>query len=458
MKHARFMMLLILGLACLWGASRVHRSLLGWRTGQGGEAAISLDRSPPLVVFTAVALGGFRGIIADALWIRLLRLQDEKKVFEMVQLSDWIAKLDPRFPRIWAFNAWNLAYNISVHFPDPEDRWRWVSAGIRLLRDEGLKYNPRSAALHWELGWMYQHKLGHFLDPAHRLYQWKLAQEMAGLFDGPRPAYRAAPRDSRLRRMQEEYKLDPALMERIDLEYGPLDWRLPATHAVYWACRGLRVAGPGEDTFECEIMLCRCMAESFRHGRLTLDPRAGLYLATPELDLLPRVLRAYEEALRRHPHDETLKFSYVNFLDEAATILFAYGRVAAARGLHERLCRLLPESTPPDFESFLLDNLRVGVEATPFRDAPALVDGFLVRHYLAAARGDEECAAAWERLARAIYERLLEAYPEAAVWERAGLAPVEAMRRQAFWRAVAESPDVAAAVRLMALTPAEDYD
>jgi hypothetical protein len=132
-------LLLILGLAGLWGAARIHQSLLAWRVAHGQAEAVVLERSPPLVVFTTVALGGFRGIIADLLWMRAIRLQEEgSKVFELVQLSDWIGKLEPHLATVWVFNAWNLAYNISILFPDPEDRWRWVNAGLRLLRDEGL--------------------------------------------------------------------------------------------------------------------------------------------------------------------------------------------------------------------------------------------------------------------------------------------------------------------------------
>jgi hypothetical protein len=36
-----------------------------------------------------VALGGFRGLIVNALWIRASEMQDEDKFFEMAQLADW---------------------------------------------------------------------------------------------------------------------------------------------------------------------------------------------------------------------------------------------------------------------------------------------------------------------------------------------------------------------------------
>ena len=105
------------------------------------------SNAPPVLAFTTVALGGFRGLIANALWIRANDLQQDGKYFEMVQLADWITKLEPGLAQVWIVQAWNMAFNISVKFPNPYDRWRWVRRGIELLRDEGLRYNPREALI-----------------------------------------------------------------------------------------------------------------------------------------------------------------------------------------------------------------------------------------------------------------------------------------------------------------------
>src|SRR5438034_10553303 len=78
--------------------------------------------APPVLVFTTVALGGFRGLIANALWIRAMELQEQDKYFEKVQLADWITKLQPHFTTVWVVQAWDMAYNISIKFSDPRDR------------------------------------------------------------------------------------------------------------------------------------------------------------------------------------------------------------------------------------------------------------------------------------------------------------------------------------------------
>ena len=92
-----------------------------------------------------MALGGFRGLISNFLWIRANDLQQEDKFFEMVQLADWITDLEPHFEQVWAFQAWNMAWNISVKFKDFSDRWRWVERGIELLRDDGLATTPTAS-------------------------------------------------------------------------------------------------------------------------------------------------------------------------------------------------------------------------------------------------------------------------------------------------------------------------
>ena len=225
---------------------------------------------PPLVAFTTVALGGFRGILADVLWMRAGTLQDEGRFFELVQLSDWITKLQPRSPVIWAYHAWNMAYNISTLMTAPDERWRWVRNGLVLLRDEGMVLNPGSARLHQELAWMFLHKLGSGEDPAASHYRARWAAEgEAG----------AAP-------------LDPALVRRIEKEIAPLDWRTPQAHAIYWAMAGLPFARHDFD----DLALRRIVYQSLLQ-RIALGEREYIAPATA----------CVQETLARHPQIPALQ-------------------------------------------------------------------------------------------------------------------------------------------------------
>ena len=95
------------------------------------------ESAPPVLAFTTIALGGFRGLIANALWIRATDLQDEDKFFEMVT-----GRLDHQTAAALCHglgaSGLNMATNISVKFSNPYDRRLWVQRGIELLRDEGF--------------------------------------------------------------------------------------------------------------------------------------------------------------------------------------------------------------------------------------------------------------------------------------------------------------------------------
>src|SRR5258706_2211731 len=94
-------LLVFLAVALLVGASFVQKSLNRDRAALGLTLVAPLENAPPVLAFTTVALGGFRGLISNVLWIRATDLQDEDKFFEMAQLADWITKLEPHFVQFW---------------------------------------------------------------------------------------------------------------------------------------------------------------------------------------------------------------------------------------------------------------------------------------------------------------------------------------------------------------------
>ncbi len=455
----KFNSILILAMVCLslWGASRMHRRLLKARLQYESLPSVCLENASPLIVFTTVALGGFRGIIADVLWMRAIELQAQGKFFELVQLTDWITKLEPRFTTVWAFHAWNMVYNISILFPDLEDRWRWVQQGIQLLRDEGLKFNPNDPRLYWELGWLYQHKIGYVMDEAHQYYKMKLAEDMMALFDGPCPDYHARMSDSRLhpekfgikdsnkqarlRRLREEYKLLPDVMEKIDSKYGPLDWRLPQTHALYWAYRGRELATESRAARKCEQMIVQCMAEEFRAGKLYINPETSLYATAPNLDLFSKVIKAYEEALARY-NSRLFHYSYENFLAEAVLVLYTCNRVQQAKDLFNTLIRKYPgPGQDLGFDGFITRYFLINTAETPRKDAIAVIEELLYKSCFWKALGDEERSAGFERLSHLVWNQYMNCQASGDLHdERKDLPPVSVIRRQAYERILTELP------------------
>ena len=118
-----------------------------------------LENAPPELVIATTALGGLRAFIIDYLWLRSTQLSNTGNHYEIIQLYDWIGKLEPRIPEVWSFTAWEMAYNISITMPTPKERWRWVYGGIKQLRDFGLFYNQKTLKLYWDLSFMIYDKI-----------------------------------------------------------------------------------------------------------------------------------------------------------------------------------------------------------------------------------------------------------------------------------------------------------
>lgn len=142
-----------------------------------------LKNAPPSLAFATVAMGAFRGLVVDVLWLRADKLKQQGQYFDAKQLAEWITTLQPRFASVWEFQAWNMAYNISAAIPStqPDQRWQWVKNGYELLRDEGIPLNPRSILLYRELARIFQHKIGSVSDDAHEYYKLQLALAMEPL-------------------------------------------------------------------------------------------------------------------------------------------------------------------------------------------------------------------------------------------------------------------------------------
>ncbi|MCK5473490.1 MAG: hypothetical protein KAI59_05610, partial [Planctomycetes bacterium] len=142
-----------------------------------------LENAPPSLAFATVAMGAFRGLVVDVLWIRADKLKQEGQFFDAKQLAEWITTLQPRFAEVWEFQAWNMAYNISVAIPatQPDQRWQWVKNGYELIRDQGIELNPKSILLYQELARIFQNKIGGISDDAHKYYKLQLAWAMGPL-------------------------------------------------------------------------------------------------------------------------------------------------------------------------------------------------------------------------------------------------------------------------------------
>lgn len=333
-------MFLLVGLALLLGAGGQHAGLVA-RRGAEDLQVVPPEQTTPLVSLTTVAFGAFRGLVANALWMRAAELQQNGQFFELVQLAAWISQLEPTTPQVWEFQAWNLSYNISVLFPDPEDRWRWVNHGLDLLRKEGLRHNPNSDTLHWNMGWMFQHKIGMDFDQAHFHFKRRLAEQTEEVFGGRGPAgtgWEAAARET--------FRMDPSLILSLEERYGPLDWRTTEVHTLYWSERGLSLARSPFERRRLQRMRLQSLAAIMRRGD-SIDDETGLpFLGLPRFELLPLLLAEQENALANDPDSEAVRRTARSFFADTALILALFDRVDDALEVYNRFARLDPDAPP----------------------------------------------------------------------------------------------------------------
>lgn len=415
-------------------------------------------------VAMGIAMGAFRGLFVNMLWIRANDMKEAGKFHEAVELASAITKLQPRFPRVWVFHAWNLAYNISVATQTSSERWDWVNQGIRILREKGIPANPNDMLLHKELAWIFNHKIAGYTDDANGYYKRRLATEWTVVLGPPprnRPEfkaraaciegwanwlqpladapgsveeviaktpsvagltaklkdlgiteygmgfldryeiYRAVKNSSRSKffesdpalwatlgplgaviddpayadawppflayvrskLLRERYNMNPSDMVRFTRKYGPMDWRHPSAHAIYWGQKGVegglsRVDDANKRDFDfinTDRMVAHGVQELFRSGELYFDFLAnrtrngvGFWQGMPN----PHFVDTYGEILKELTYrswaDNALDRGfrpylngYENFLRDVITFYYRRGEMQRAEE-YRTLLRTMP--------------------------------------------------------------------------------------------------------------------
>jgi hypothetical protein len=419
MNKSRIYKVCLAGLAVILFC--VASQMQNWLNQERGQLGLTrlppLKNAPPLLAFTTVALGGFRGLIANALWMRATDLQEADKFYEMVQLADWITVLEPHFTQVWTMQAWNMAYNISVKFKDPEDRWHWLQRGIELLRDHGIPLNPDAALLYRELSWLFQHKMGQNLDDAHQIYKLRWAQKMQDVL-GAHPDIEAlehpktAAEKERARQLRDVYKMDPAIIQKVDEEYGPFDWRLPDAHAVYWA-ELYRQHGKlnAEDTdtlrrsiFQSLRMVC------FRGGALSpsvTNVTERNFMLWPNLDLVPKISAAYEKMIGEQPNSN-FQNAHKNFLKEAIPLLYINDRIKQASYWFEYMKKsytnaLVGKQANLSLADFVIATVTEDDSGTDMNRVMANLVGMFSTEAICLVNDNDDKAAEYRQLATVVY-------------------------------------------------------
>lgn len=442
---------------CLAGSGLVATNLAAMAGRNHLVYTDTAESGEPPEVAVGIAMGAFRGVFVNFLWIRANNLKEAGRHYEAIELAKAITKLQPRFPQVWVFHAWNLAYNISVMTQTASERWQWVKAGVALLRDEAIPANPNDLLLHKELAYIYLHKIQGITDDANQYYKRQMAKEwqivlgappqpdrkdrsremairkyvdwltplvetpatldeviaktpavkalvaqLTGEVDetldmqflthyemhkaletsgrrdavismmGPRhaafsklfhdkamePAFAALLPYVRRNVLRDVYKMDPRIMIRYTQKYGPIDWRHPCAHALYWSALGVERAESrwteqnkrDFDFVNADRMTFQAVQELWRSGEIYFsfldsidEGRYTFYLAAPNVHFIKTYDDILNEVVSRSAFDTKDKAysfynaGYENFMKDAIRFYYRRGQKAEAERLKSKL-------------------------------------------------------------------------------------------------------------------------
>ena len=418
---------------------------------------------PASLAITTFALGPLRSIVTDALWWRATRQQDQGEYFDALQLADWITKLQPTYASVWAYLGWNMSYNIAHDFANPEDRWQWILRAIKLLRDDGLKYNPDNIVIRHELARIFFDRIGGKIDPAAEFFKNQWAFLMMEYFDSgdrieieklqraaksieelrnrpglrdyslaaleigvdvfdfqnyppkkgwldinlPKHLKEQAGREIyysyRRQKIENKLKLDVDRLLFIDTEYGPLDWRLHQAHTIYWAAEN-----NFDDFMKSGINFARIvrqsMIESFYEGRLFHNRKQNVITRTSNLRIIGRIHDYFEYYLAHDPTPYVDRL-HKNFLEQAVTLLYTHNHLDAAHELFDHYKEDCLKDETISFEQFVTRSMTSSLGDGKLSSGRALVNAALFKSFESIEIGDTDRSNGYFKLARLLWQR-----------------------------------------------------
>jgi hypothetical protein len=252
----------------------------------------------------------------------------------------------------------------------------------------------------------------------------------------------------RARILREKYKLDPAHMKEVDDEFGPLEWRLPESHSVYWATLGMKRAKK-TDQITLRRAIYQPMQLAFQRGRLIeIDTSEGKrYQFGPNLAMIPKANKAYEENAAADPeYRDHIKNAHKNFLKDAVYFLYTHNRRADADLWLKYLVKNYPDAVISDVRDKDHPNKRIADmsvddyavarvtedvgETSNVRTRQA-VEGLLKHSFYSLAIGEDDQAISYALMAQKVWSNFQEKTDQPKQQQRVGLPPFKQMEQEA---------------------------
>lgn len=108
----------------------------------------TLGKVDPTSASMNLVLLGLRGVASTKLWMDAQEQQEQKDWGRLRSTTDSIILLQPHFMKVWDFQGWNLAYNVSAEWDAVPDRYYWVKEGAKFLM-RGTNQNETVSELYF---------------------------------------------------------------------------------------------------------------------------------------------------------------------------------------------------------------------------------------------------------------------------------------------------------------------
>jgi hypothetical protein len=129
-------------------------------------SAVTIGPTPVVIA----ALGGFRTVAADLLWLKAEHVWHGGSWWAMLPILEAVTQLDPHFLLAWKVYGWHAAYNLHAESETMIDRRYWLARGVEVL-ERAVEANPDTWEMYFELGWTLYDRAHEPRRAAERFYQ-----------------------------------------------------------------------------------------------------------------------------------------------------------------------------------------------------------------------------------------------------------------------------------------------
>lgn len=160
---------------------------------------------------------GFRGIATSILWMDAQKQQRDKDWAGLRATTESIILLQPHFLKVWHFQGWNLAYNVSAEWDGVADRYYWVKEGIKFFK-KGRDRNARYAELYWYVGDTTGKKIGRADESKQYRRFFRSDPDVARFDGGPDPAVNPRSVDNYVEASEQFQQANDTIDEKYHIE------------------------------------------------------------------------------------------------------------------------------------------------------------------------------------------------------------------------------------------------